>query len=302
MKTTVSGAALRWGLAVALLGAPAAVSGQVADPLVKAKALYAEAAYEEALTVLRTGDGPEAHQYRALCFIALGRQEDAERAIESLIRSAPSYVVTDAELPPRLVNLFAQTRKRVMPDVVRELFASARADFQAKELQRAGGKFEQVLALLKDPSMAGIADAKDLQLLTTGYLDIVKNTPPPAPVPSKPAAPAAATATPAVQPKPVVPRPVKVEQAVTIQQTIPPFQSMSNSTRTSDNEQERVGAVRVVIGVDGRVTSATIERPIEPRFDAQLLAAARNWRYRPATRNGQPVESEKIVEIRVTPR
>ena len=180
MKTTFCAAVTAWAFAaVAVAGLPRAASAQVADPLVKAKALYAEAAYEEALTVLGAGQGPEAHQYRALCLIALGRTQDAERAIETLVRSAPAFKVADGDLPPRIVTLFTQTRQRVMPDVVRQLFTEARTDFQAKELQRARGKFEQVLALLRDPSMSGAEDGKDLELLTTGYLDIVKNTPPP---------------------------------------------------------------------------------------------------------------------------
>jgi TonB family protein len=298
MKNTLSSAAPRWVIAAALLAGPSTAWSQVADPLVKAKALYAEAAYEEALTVLRTGDSPEAHQYRALCFIALGRNDDAEQAIESLIRSAPSYTVAEADLPPRLVALFKETRKRVMPDVVRELFASARSDFQAKELQRAGRTFEQVLTLLKDPSMAGAADAQDLQLLTTGYLDIVKNAPPPAPVPVKPSPPAAAAA-PAVRPRPVAPPPAQVTPAVTIEQTVPPFTFTSSTARDG---AERTGAVRVIIGTDGTVTRATMERPIDPRYDSRLLAATRSWRYKPATRDGKPVESEKVVEIRIDTR
>ena len=60
--------------------------------------------------------------------------------------------------------------------------------------------------------------------------------------------------------------------------------------------------MRVVIGTDGKVKSATIEESIEPRYDQRLLAAARSWLYEPATRGGEPVESEKIVEIQVEQR
>ena len=73
---------------VAIVLATTSISaGQVIDTLVKAKALYAEASYDEALAVLKGDEGAEAYQYRALCFIALGKTQDAERAIESMITS-----------------------------------------------------------------------------------------------------------------------------------------------------------------------------------------------------------------------
>ena len=293
MKRTSPGSATRWMMALVLAGGFAApAAAQVADTLMKAKALYAEAAYEEALTVLGPGASPEAQQYRALCFIALGRTQDAERAIESMVRSAPTFKVSDADLPPRLVNLFSQTRQRVMPDVVRGLFTDARSDFQGKELQRARTKFELVLTLLKDPSMSAAPDAKDLELLTTGYLDIVKNTPPPAPVPSRTPAATVAAAPAAVTPNPVVSaKPIKIIPAVTIRQNIPPYTTATTTPLS--------GAVRVVIGADGKVKSATMERSVEPRYDLRVLAAAKTWQYEPATREGEPVESEKVVEIQV---
>jgi TonB family protein len=290
MTTTISRAAAM----LLVLGLAGTVSAQTPDPLLQAKALYAEAAYEEALNVLGERDGPEAHQYRALCFIALGRTADAERAIERLIHAAPTYEVSDAELPPRLVSLFTQTRQRVMPEVVRTLFADAREDFQAKELQRARGKFEQVLTLLHDPSMRKADDAKDLELLTAGYLDIVRAAPPPAPVPaSAPAAPVSGAA-PTVAARAAAPRPIVIEPAVTVRQVAPPFTGNAAST-----SRGLAGSVRVIIGVDGRVKTATIVRSIDPRYDERLLAAARTWQYKPARRDGKAVESEKIVEIQV---
>jgi TonB family protein len=53
--------------------------------------------------------------------------------------------------------------------------------------------------------------------------------------------------------------------------------------------------VNVRIGKDGQVVSATIQVATDPQYDKQLLSAARSWRYRPAMRNGEPIESDKIV-------
>jgi TonB family protein len=299
MTTTCSRAVI-WAALALILAGSAAASAQTAETLAKAKALYAEAAYEEALNVLGTGGGPESHQYRALCLIALGRTQDAERAIETLVQTSPLYAVPEGDLPPRLVSLFANTRRKVMPDVVRRLFTEGRAEYQAKQLDSARVKFEQVMKLLHDPGMAAAEDAKDLELLTTGYLDIVKNAPPPPPVPVKaPASPVSAAAPAAVRPGGAAPpasppRSMVIRPAVTVRQDIPPFTMKLDASRG-----EVTGAVRVIIGADGKVKSAAIERSIEYRYDARLLTAAKNWLYKPATRGGEPIESEKTVEIRV---
>ena len=297
MTTTCSRASVWCALAIALAG-PAAAWAQTPETLAKAKALYAEAAYEEALNVLGAGGSPEAHQYRALCLIALGKTQDAERAIETLVQTSPTYAVPEGDLPPRLVSLFANTRRRVMPDVVRRLFTEGRAEYQAKQLDSARVKFEQVMKLLNDPGMASAEDAKDLELLTSGYLDIVKNTPPPAPVPAKSSASTVVATAPAPvrSGAPAAPpaRAMVVRPAVTVRQDVPPFSGRVDAARG-----EISGAVRIIIGVDGKVKSAAIERSIEFRYDARLLTAAKNWQYKPATRGGEPIESEKVVEIRV---
>ena len=62
------------------------------------------------------------------------------------------------------------------------------------------------------------------------------------------------------------------------------------------------GAVRVTIDATGKVTGAVMDRPVYPPYDRLVLAAARAWTYRPATRNGQPVSSERLVEIVLQPR
>jgi protein TonB len=59
--------------------------------------------------------------------------------------------------------------------------------------------------------------------------------------------------------------------------------------------------VRVTIDATGKVTGAVMDRPVYPPYDRQLLVAARGWTYRPATRNGQPVASERLVEIVLRP-
>ena len=62
------------------------------------------------------------------------------------------------------------------------------------------------------------------------------------------------------------------------------------------------GAVRVTIDATGKVTGAVMEPSVYPPYDRQILTAARDWIYRPATQNGKPVTSERLVEIVLRPR
>ena len=62
------------------------------------------------------------------------------------------------------------------------------------------------------------------------------------------------------------------------------------------------GVVEVVIDEQGRVTNVTIRESVHPMFDAELLAAGREWRYQPATFAGQPVRYRKMIQINVSRR
>ena len=54
----------------------------------------------------------------------------------------------------------------------------------------------------------------------------------------------------------------------------------------------------LTIGTDGSVTGVeTSESSGQPAFDAAALEAVRNWRFRPATSNGQPVEKRILVPM-----
>lgn len=54
--------------------------------------------------------------------------------------------------------------------------------------------------------------------------------------------------------------------------------------------------LRLLVGADGRVRSVDVERPL-PGKTAQLLAAVQRWRFKPATKNGEPVAAPYSVEI-----
>jgi hypothetical protein len=60
------------------------------------------------------------------------------------------------------------------------------------------------------------------------------------------------------------------------------------------------GILDLLIDAHGRVLSAQLRAPISPFYDDALLAAARTWKFRPATRDGQPVKYLKRLLIRIT--
>ena len=64
---------------------------------------------------------------------------------------------------------------------------------------------------------------------------------------------------------------------------------------------EYKGSIRIIVGVDGKVKSAVVEQRSHPAYDARLIAATANWLYKPATRNGEPIESERIIPVHLLP-
>lgn len=55
--------------------------------------------------------------------------------------------------------------------------------------------------------------------------------------------------------------------------------------------------VSFIIGTDGRVHSPLILESSGMAGDSHVLQAVRNWRYRPATCNGVPTETEAKIEF-----
>jgi periplasmic protein TonB len=62
------------------------------------------------------------------------------------------------------------------------------------------------------------------------------------------------------------------------------------------------GLLEVVIDEQGRVVNLSLRLPIHPMYDPQLLAAAREWRYKPATVDGTPVKFRKMIQVTVDKR
>lgn len=280
-------------LSVLLSTAPLAGTAAAQDALEEAKAHYAAAAYEEALSTLTRIDAApalnkvELEQYRAFCFIALGKMADAERAVASLVAADPKYVPSPTVASPKVLQLVSDMRRRELPGIARRLFDEGKAAFKEKEFARAQANFALLLQLLDDPALQGRPENEDLRILSEGFVALThaSSAPPPPPEPAT---------------EPVVRTsgaPV-IEPPAAIQQTLPEWNPPDNIAASRDF----LGSIKVTIGIDGRVKSAAIEKATYPPYDARLLQVAKEWVYKPATRNGEPVESEKVIAIQLRRR
>jgi hypothetical protein len=286
-----------------LAGTLAAPAAAQQNSIAMARELYASARYDEALEVLnglRPGPGPSndlksIEQYRSLCLLALGRGEEAEAAIAAVVSADPLYQPTETEASPRVRAAFSEVRQRQLPEIARARYASAKATFDRKDFARAEAQFRDLLRLIDDPEMGG--RLSDLRVLVEGFLDLsaaAATRPEP-----KPAEPAPAVPPPAAKPTFAADHIFgagdrDVVAPVPIKQEVPRVPSQITS-----QTRER-GLLEVIIDEQGRVTALELKGKLHPLFDSQLLGAAKDWRYRPATLNGKPVRYRKLVQITVT--
>ena len=288
----------------------------VGGTLVAARDLYASARYDEALSVLnglRGGDSVDrrsVEQYRSLCLLALGRASEAETAIAAVVTTDPMYRPGDSEASPRVRATFSDVRKRLLPELISARYATAKATFDRKDWTVAEQQFTIVVALIDDPDNGG--RLSDLRMLASGFLELsARNAaPPPSPSPvveNKPVAPMAAAApSPSPSPSPMpsapaAPTPGKIyivdDPGVTppsvVKQDIPNIPQQLMATARAR------GLFEVIVDERGRVVSMSIRASIHPSYDSQLLNAAREWRYKPATFNGKPVPFRRLIQVAV---
>lgn len=150
------------------------------DPLSAARALYASAAYDEALKTLQqlsaSDDGlpptsiREAEEYRFLCLLALNRSTEARESIGAVVTADPLYKLDEDNTSPRVVTAFRGVRRELLPDIVHSIYNVGKAAYDKKDFKSAEPQFRKVMALAADPDMEG--RAADLQTLAKGFLDL----------------------------------------------------------------------------------------------------------------------------------
>lgn len=306
------------------------------DPLPNVRELYLSADYEGALAVLDRLDRPtrdghaELADYRVLCLLALDRRDEARQAIRAIVERDPAHRLSDVQASPRMQTAFQDLRKALLPDIVQQMYAEAKAKFE-KHDPSAADTFDRLMTLLDDPDLKD-AQLSDLRAVASGFRDLSKAANA-APVPKTtteevrvpPSRPEEATASLAVanggggkadtgpltgppdkirvtpagaslvfSPKP--PPPPGVEMALAVSQPMPQW-----SRRWIKTQQNFDSTLELTINEQGSVTTAALQQPLHPMFDKALLKLAHTWKYTPARLNGTPVPFHKLIDIHIQP-
>ncbi len=270
------------------------------EMLASAKSLYESASYEAALSELSSIDTTaivdEVDTYRALCLLGLGRVRDAEQALEAIVTRNPLLVLSEADYSPRVIALFREVRKKALPAAARQLYSQARSQFEDKKYAAAAASFKQTLQVIADiDAESQTTTLGDLKELAGGFLALAEAR-----------SPVIATAAAAA----AVPAPVAVKETrvfysladtdvtppVVLAQAIPPWSLSSKLPLRALS-----GALALVIDETGAVESVAIADPVWPPYDAELLIAAKKWRYEPALKDGKPVKFRRFLVVNVDP-
>jgi TonB family protein len=278
-------------------------AGAAPESLANARQLYASADYKSALTMLNAllaaSPSPQERQsielYRTFCLVAIGNTDEANKAIEAMVSRDPLYRPNMDDVPPRLRTVFSDARKRLLPALIQERYIIAKTAFDRADYKIAAEGFTQVLIALSDPDIAPAAKQPplaDLRVLASGFSDLTVRALTPAPVPVVPLTVQAPPPPAAMPPRAAViytQDDKSVVPPVPVRQDMPPF--------TGRTPFDRVGVIEVVIDPSGAVESASMVQPSEPLYDQRLLAAAKNWSYRPARLDGAPVKYRRRIQI-----
>jgi TonB family protein len=289
-----------WALVACLLAVPATAAAQ--DALARAKGLYASAEYEEALQLFESLKGrtpsTEVSAYQVFCLVALGRSTEAKAAIMGIVRQDPLFRPSEAQASPRVRGFYEDVRRPLLPEVVRQLYTSAKAAYDRKDWEPALADFDRVIALA-DEITETEPGLTDLRTLALGFRDLTKAAlapppPPPAPAPAAPPKPPVTvkTSVPA-EPQVYGVDNLDVKKPMVLSQPMPPWRPAT----PTEEKMRFSGALELLINEDGKVMSVKLIESVHPRFDASLLEIARTWTFKPATKDGKPVMYRYAVGV-----
>ena len=167
------------------------------DQIGKAQELYAAASYEEALALLdqmQTGaaggspaDKRQIAYYRALCLLALGRSDEADRALEVAALADPFYRLKDAEASPSVRARAEAARQRAIPAIAggcttrsRTVSAGATGRTSCSGRPRST-RSSTIRRSANGPAASSLAD---LRTLNAGFLEVSRKSLETAPLPT----------------------------------------------------------------------------------------------------------------------
>ena len=287
------------GILVGLSVAGAVSISAQNDRLKTARDLYASAAYDEALSELarveRDRPAPaaalETDAYRAFCLIALGRSDEADTILESLVRKDPLLTVDRyPDVSPRIADQFSAVRRRLLPQLIREEYRTARAS-AAENAPDALLRLTLVRDMLRAAKDIDAWDETldDLRLLVDGFLDLTSHSAGAAasPTPPAPAPPAEEPAVFDAGSNGVV-SPVALSQ----QKLLMPRAVIDEAKRLN-----RTGLIQIVINERGSVEDVQVRQSVSAAYDARVVAAVRAWKFKPATKDGVRVKYVKTIAV-----
>lgn len=309
-------------VALMLLLVAIAVPARAQGTLESALELYAAAAYDDALSVLDRlptdaldpAARVSAAHYRMLCLLALGRTDDAERVVASLLEVHPTYQISDGDTSPRVMKVFLEARRRALPGVVRQRYAHARKLYADRDYAGAATDFAVIRALLADSELiATDARLADVGQLAADFEDLSRAAIAAADARAKEARAAAeaaaeaqrADAAGAAAPPPVAaepPEPADGIYGVEDRGVVPPVVIRQELRRWPGSippptSGTPLGQVRVVVDETGAVIDAAVVVSISSFYDMVVMESVKTWRYEPATKDGRPVKFRRVVAL-----
>ena len=280
---------------IAMASGPTGQAPVCSDATVAAvRDLYTSASYQEALDMVVRIDGSDAppvlYEYRALCLLALGRQQEAAAAFATLVERDPLFQPDPASLSPSVRQMFEAARRRTLPDVVEKHYRRGRAAFESGDYQVAADEFRVVGRLVEtiDVVERG-ASLGEINVLAEGFGRLAAEklerpaTRPGSGLTPSPTPTSVAAGQPAAVPAPAVVTPPLIVPPVAVSRRLPPWPDKLLVPLRA------FATMELVIDTSGAVITARILESAHPVYDEMLVGVASTWRYRPATRNGRPI-------------
>jgi TonB family protein len=227
--------------------------------------------------------------------------------------------------------MYRSARTRIIPGAAKSLFTEAKQNFENGKVTQASGQFHDVVTLVTE---AGSQDSTliDIKMLAEGFVKLtnqlaateaasipvlatVETAVATIAAPATASADAAATRAPATVAAEAAPIPTPAPAArpdstiifdasdpnvtapVAITQIVPRWTAPPETL----GGRSYSGVVEIVIDETGSVAAAALTTPVYVQYDRVLLAAAKQWRFQPAQKNGVPVKYRKAVAIVLTP-
>jgi TonB family protein len=285
--------------------------------LAAARELYTSAKYEEALVALERVKDPATalatEQYRASCLLALNRRGEAEKAIETIVGLDPFYLPAEDDVAPWIRTAFKEARRKALPAALQRAYTRGKDAYTRKDAEEAMATFAVVLRLLDDPDLSVDKSAQaDMRMVVQGFVDLLHAAPAAVP-PAKPAPAAPADASPteprttdeqtAAQPPPSVQASAAAVEPLfdaSSGDVIPPVPLKRDVPTWPYGPRPAPGTavvVEIVVRATGTIESIAVRQGAGRFYDQQVIQAAQNWLYRPATRLGQPVRYRLLVKV-----